>query len=79
MLVTLLPIVTLISRVQSVNAPTPRFVMLLGIVILVKMVEYANAWLPMVVTGRPASVAGITTLPPEPVYFVIVIVPLFVE
>jgi hypothetical protein len=34
-----------------------------------------NAEFPMLVTGRPLIVLGMTTAPPEPVYFVIAIAP----
>ena len=53
-------------------------VTLFGIVRLVTFVQPQNAWSPMLVTGRPFVVLGIVTAPPEPVYPVMVMVPLLV-
>src|ERR1035441_1935060 len=78
MLVTPLPIVTLLSRWQSLNAPTPTLATLLGMVMLVRPGRPENAPAPMLVTGRPVIVLGMVTAPPEPVYTVMVIVPLMV-
>jgi hypothetical protein len=43
MLVTLVPIVTLIRLVQRENALPPMLATLLGIVMLVRLVQYENA------------------------------------
>ena len=77
-LVTLSGIVTLVRLEQASNAYAPMLVTLLGIVTLVKGWP-TNALSPMVVTGRPVIVAGMTTAPPGPWYPVIVIVPLLAE
>src|SRR5678815_633334 len=52
-------------------------VTLLGIVTLFRMSLYVErkALVPMRVTGTPPNAAGIITAPPEPMYFVMVIVP----
>src|SRR5690348_16593211 len=73
-----LPIVTLASREQSVNALTPMLVTLLGMITFVTPPEKPKACVPMLVTGKPPTAEGIVTVPPGPVYPVIVIVPLFV-
>ena len=52
------------------------FVTLTGNVILVKLVQPLNALLPMAVTGTLPNVAGISTSPPVPLYFVMVAAPL---
>ena len=51
---------------------------LLGIVTPAKPEKPENALFPMLVTGRPLVVLGMVTAPPEPVYPVMVIVPLLV-
>jgi hypothetical protein len=48
---------------------------LLGIVTLVRLVQYRNALSQMSVTGTPLIVLGIVTAPPGPVYPVMAIVP----
>src|ERR1017187_5728862 len=53
-------------------------VTLSGIVTLDRRKEAANALFPMLVTGRPLVVLGMSTAPPEPVYPLMVIVPLLV-
>ena len=53
-------------------------VTLLGIVTLVTLDLPENAEFPMLVTGMPSMISGMVTAPPEPVYPVMVIVPLFV-
>ena len=53
MLVTLLPIVTLVRLVQSENAESPMLVTLLGIVTLVRLEQPENAESPMLVTLLP--------------------------
>ena len=50
MLVTLLPMVTLVRPVQSRNAFAPMLVTLSGMVTLVRPVQLANALYPMLVT-----------------------------
>jgi len=42
------------------------------------LVHQENAFPPMLVTGRPAIEIGMFTAPPEPVYFMMVILPLLV-
>ena len=76
MLVTLLRIVTLVRLEQSKNAMSPMVVTLLGIA----DAGYApsvpeSPVVPMLVTGRPLIVSGIVTVPPGPVYPVMVIPP----
>jgi hypothetical protein len=51
-------------------------VTLSGIVTLVVMFVEKNAKNPMLVTGSPSILLGMVTAPPEPMYLVIVIVPL---
>jgi hypothetical protein len=51
---------------------------LVGIVTLVRLEQPENALLPMLMTGSLLIVPGMATLPPEPVYLVMVIVPLLV-
>ena len=51
-------------------------VILLPAVTPLKLLQYENALLAMLTTGRPAMVLGIVTEPPEPVYPVMVIAPL---
>jgi hypothetical protein len=50
MLVTLLPITTLVMPLQSWNALSSMLVTLPGIVILVRLLQYENALYPMLVT-----------------------------
>src|SRR6185436_9202339 len=78
MLVTLLPIVTLVRLAQDSNAHSPMLVTLLGIVTLVRLGLLKNARNPMLVTDRPLIVSGMATAPPGPVYPVMMIVPLLV-
>jgi hypothetical protein len=78
MLLTPLPIVTLVRPVQAANALSAMLVTLSGIVMLVTMLFQRNARDPMEVTGRPLIVLGMFTAPPEHVYPVMVIVPLLV-
>ena len=77
MLVTLSGMVTRVRLEQEMNAPAPMLVMLLGIVTLA-MLLLENARSPILVTGRPSIVLGMTTSSFMPVCPVIVIVPLFV-
>ena len=79
MLVTLLGMMMLVKLVQPPKAASPMMVTLSGIVTLV-MLMLSKASCPMVVTGRLLSVLGIAmeTAPPNPIYLVIVIVPLLV-
>lgn len=82
MLVTPLPIVTLVSPVQPMKDPTlwpggeakpPSIVVtLFGITTLVTAVLPLKAERPITLTGFPPSVEGMTTAPPGPVYSVIV-------
>jgi hypothetical protein len=53
-------------------------VILFGMVTLVRAAQERNASFPMVTTVRPLVVLGMITAPPEPVYDVMVIVPLLV-
>jgi len=66
---------TFVSALQKPNAPKPppllrnpssMFVTLSGMVIAVRLVRPKNACAPMAVTGIPAMVAGMATLPPGP-------------
>jgi len=76
MVITLLPITTLLKPVQFQNAYLPMLVTVLGIVILVKLKQKENAFVPMPVTGTLLTSLGMTTAPPGPEYPVIVIAPL---
>jgi hypothetical protein len=49
-------------------------VTLSGIVTLVRLVHHRNAPSPMLTTGKPFIVLGMTTSPPGPVYLVIMTV-----
>ena len=51
-------------------------VTLLGIMMLVRKSQYANALYLMLVTGRPLIMPGMVTARPGPVYPVMVIAPL---
>ena len=53
-------------------------VTVLGIMTLLTAGRFANAELPILVTGQPLVVSGIATVPPGPVYLVIWIAPLLV-
>ena len=64
--------------VQKLKALSPMFVIVEGILTVVSVGFFLNAELPMLVTGRLPMVSGMVTSPPEPLYPVIVIVPLFV-
>jgi hypothetical protein len=50
-------------------------VTLSGIVTLVRLIQPENAQAPILTTGFPSMVSGITTSPPGPVYPVMVTVP----
>src|SRR5436309_403635 len=76
MLVTPLPIATLVRPVQRANALSPMLATLSGIMMLVNVTLLRNALDPMAVTGRPLMVLGILTAPPEQVYPVMVCMPL---
>ena len=72
--------VTLVRLVQRTNALSPMLMTLSGITMLVRLVfgrsqVPAKASSPMLVTGRPLMVSGMTTSPPGPVYRVILTVP----
>ena len=67
-----------VRLVHQANVLSPMLVTLLGIVTLVRLVQRKNAMCPMLVTGILSMVSGMVTAPPEPVYLVMVIVPLFV-
>ena len=57
---------------------SPILVMLLRIETLARPLLNSNARAAMLVTGRALVVLGMVTAPPEPVYLVMVIVPLLV-
>ena len=78
MLVTPLGIMMLVRLLQPENAPSPMLVTLSGMVMLVRLVQLLKAPFPMLVTGRSVIVSGMTTVPSEPLYLVMVIVPLLV-
>jgi hypothetical protein len=78
MLVTRLPVVTLVRLWTPPNADAPMLVWLPGIEPLVKLVVPLNAPIPMLVTGKPLVKVGMVTALPGPVYPVMVIV-LFLE
>ena len=78
MFVTLVGIVMVVRLVQLANPKCPRLVTPLGIVTLVTLVPYWNAWSPIRVTGKASIVLGMATAPPGPVYAVMVIVPLMI-
>jgi hypothetical protein len=78
MLVTLSGIATLVRLMQLSSALLPRLVTVSGIVMLVRLVHSQNAMSPILVTGKPLIVSGMSTAPLGPVYFVIMMVPLFV-
>ena len=59
-----LDIVTLVKPVQLLNASCMRVVTLAGIVMLVSTLQEENAESPMLVTGLPAMLAGIS-IPPR--------------
>src|SRR5438046_9486913 len=61
------PIRILVRWVHPWKALLPMLVILSGTVTLVRTVLFKNAELPMLVTGQPFVVPGITTTPPEPV------------
>ena len=67
MLVTPLPIVTLVRFVHPMNARLPMLVTLMGIVMLVRLVFWLNTLCSMLVTGRPLIELGMVTAPPAPV------------
>ena len=67
---------TPLKLMQLENAPSPILVTLLGIVMLVKLVQLLNAVAPMLVTGRPLRMFGMVNALPDPVYLVMVIMPL---
>jgi len=71
--VTLFGIVIVVNEVQFLNARYAMVVTLLGILTLVTFV-LKNADSPIIFTVTPFIVSGITTLPPEPTYFIIVCV-----
>ena len=84
MLMTLLPSATLVRSVQPENASYSMLMTVSGIVTLVRLVfgrsqAPSKAPLPILVTGFPSVVTGITTSPPGPVYFVIVTVPSWIS
>ena len=62
--------------VQPANALSPIHVMLSGIETLFRLVHSINACILMPVTGYPPSVAGISTVPPAPLYFLMIALPL---
>jgi len=75
---TLLPIIKFVMPEQIEKALFPMLVTLFEIVTLVTVLLLSNVAKPMSVTGRSSIMLGIVTAPPEPVYFVMVIVPLLV-
>ena len=62
--------------VQPANALSPIHVMLSGIETLFRLAHSINACILMPVTGYPPSVAGISTVPPAPLYFLMIALPL---
>ena len=66
MLVTPLPIVTLVRPVHQLNALLQMLITLSPIVTLVRPVHQLNALSPISVTVRPLRVSGMVTSPPEP-------------
>ena len=78
MLLTPSEIVTSAKAVQELNAYSPRFVTLSGIVTPVTVLIPENACAPIPVTGRPVIVEGISTVPAGPMYPVIVMLPALV-
>ena len=72
MLVTPLPIVTLVKPLQPWNAETPMLMTLLGITTLVRLELFAKGLFPMAITVCPKIVLGMATAPPAPVYPVMV-------
>src|ERR1022692_1059916 len=78
MLVTPLPIVTLVRLEQNSKADSPMLVTLLPIVTPDRLVQFKNESSPRLVTGRPSIMLGMITAPPGPMYLMIVIVLLLV-
>ena len=70
--VTFLGIVKLFSFVQPLNTLPPNDVKPCGNVILVKLLQFLNAYEPIDVTVYPPNIDGTITLDVLPVYFVIV-------
>jgi len=65
MLVTLDGMVMLVRAIQDANAKSPMLVTLEGMVTLISPMEaLENAYVPILVTGRPLIVAGMLTAPP---------------
>ena len=60
--------------VQNENVSVPIEVTLSGIVILVKLLHFPNALLPIYITIFLSMVDGMAISPPLPVYFVMVTV-----
>jgi hypothetical protein len=78
MLVTLVPIVTLVRLVQFQNATAPMLVTLLEIITLVRLRQNSNALVPMAVTGSPLMLLGMNAAPLRQLGYVMVIAPLLV-
>src|SRR5260370_25393176 len=87
MVVMPLPMVMVARLGLPAKAPCPRLVTLSGMVTQVMLLRPVrllwslrfrkdNAPSPMLVTGKPSMVPGMTTFPPGPLYPVMVIVPL---
>jgi hypothetical protein len=77
-LVTFVPRATLVRLRQRENAELSMLVTVSGIVTLTTLKLPWNAINPTLVTGMPSIEAGIVTVPPGPVYLVMVIEPLLV-
>src|ERR1017187_1408393 len=78
MLLTLVPIVTLVRLVQFQNATAPMLMTLLEIITLVRLRQNSNALVPMAVTGSPLMLLGMDAAPLGQLGYVMVIAPLFV-